>query len=327
MKVTVILCTYNRCQRLATALNSVAHSIMPESIAWEVLVVDNNSKDKTRETVEDFCRAHPQRFRYLFEARPGKSNALNSGIRATDADVLAFMDDDVQVDRHWLHNLTKVLLSGPWAGVGGRIVPDAEFSPPPWMETSQPFALAPFAFFDYGAEPAELEEAPFGTNMAFRRAMFAKHGDFRTDLGPRPGSEIRNEDTEFGTRLLVRGEKLWYEPSAVVYHAVPRERLDRAYFLKWWFDKARAEMREEGFPRKSRLNIAGVPLVLFRALSIWTLRWVCSVQQGPRFSYKLNVWKTAGRIRELHEQYRLAVQRAAKSGADIPAEPRTSRDV
>ena len=41
--VTVILCTYNRCQSLAKALQSVAASEMPSSTAWEVLVVDNNS--------------------------------------------------------------------------------------------------------------------------------------------------------------------------------------------------------------------------------------------------------------------------------------------
>ena len=56
--VTVILCTYNRCQSLAKALQSVAASEMPSSTAWEVLVVDNNSTDRTREVVEGYmCRA------------------------------------------------------------------------------------------------------------------------------------------------------------------------------------------------------------------------------------------------------------------------------
>ena len=72
--------------------------------------------------------------------------------------------------------------------------------------------------------------------------MFEKYGGFRTDLGPRPGSEIRSEDTEFGWRLLAAGERLRYEPSAVVYHSVSGESAsDKQYFLAWWFDKARAE--------------------------------------------------------------------------------------
>jgi glycosyltransferase involved in cell wall biosynthesis len=66
MYITVILCTYNRCEILSKALASVAVSNVPEFIQWEVLVVDNNSKDQTRDVVEDFCRKYPGRFRYLF---------------------------------------------------------------------------------------------------------------------------------------------------------------------------------------------------------------------------------------------------------------------
>ena len=55
MKITAILCTYNRSKSLATALDSIASQTLPESVEWEVLVVDNNSRDQTREVVEDFC--------------------------------------------------------------------------------------------------------------------------------------------------------------------------------------------------------------------------------------------------------------------------------
>ena len=66
MKITAILCTYNRCKSLAKALDSIATQTLPESLEWEVLVVDNNSTDQTREVVEDFWRRHSRRFRYLF---------------------------------------------------------------------------------------------------------------------------------------------------------------------------------------------------------------------------------------------------------------------
>ena len=98
MNVTVVLCTYNRCESLAKALESVAQSAVPASVQWEVLIVDNNSKDGTQSVVEDFCRRHPGRFHYLFEPHPGKSHALNAGIREARGDVLAFMDYDVTLD-------------------------------------------------------------------------------------------------------------------------------------------------------------------------------------------------------------------------------------
>ncbi len=81
MKITVILCTFNRCQLLAKTLNSVAHSTLPDAVDWEVLVVDNNSSDQTPDVVNSFCHKYPGRFRYLFEPHPGKSHALNAGIR------------------------------------------------------------------------------------------------------------------------------------------------------------------------------------------------------------------------------------------------------
>ena len=53
--ITVVVCTYNRCQNLARTLNSLAESSLPESVGWEVLVVDNNSSDATREVVMQFA--------------------------------------------------------------------------------------------------------------------------------------------------------------------------------------------------------------------------------------------------------------------------------
>lgn len=298
MKITVILCTYKRCQSLAKALASVALSVMPDSVEWDVLVVDNNSPDKTRAVVEDFSARYPGRFRYVFEGQQGKSHALNSGIREANADVLAFMDDDVQVDPKWLQNLTTVLSDERWSGSGGRILPEGGFEPPKWLETKARYALAPLALFDLGVESCELCEAPFGTNMAYRREMFSKHGSFRTDLGPQPGFEMKNEDVEFGSRLLAGGEHLWYEKSAVVYHSMPLSRIQPAYFLSWWHIKSRAEIREHGIRKGTKWFLAGVPIYLLRALCAWTLRWIFSIDPGRRFSRKVKVWSLAGMIDE-----------------------------
>jgi glycosyltransferase involved in cell wall biosynthesis len=300
--VTVILCTHNRCQSLVRALESVAVSTLPDSVEWEVLVVDNNSNDHTREAVEDLSRKNPVRFRYLFEPQPGKSFALNSGIRAARGDVLAFMDDDVLVEPTWLRNLTAVLHSGEWAGAGGRILPQWASPPPHWIPLKERHALGLLALFDLGPEAGPLGDPPFGTNMAFRKAVFEKYDGFRTDLGPRPGSEIRSEDTEFGRRLLNAGERLWYEPSAVVYHPVPPNRLRRQYFLRWWFDKGRADLLEFGVPNGTRSLVARIPMNPIRRLVSWTLRWMAAFEPTRRFSCKLKVWWLAGWIVESYRQ-------------------------
>lgn len=308
MDITVVLCTYNRCDSLAAALESVAVSRLPQTVSWEVLVVDNNSKDETRKVVGRFASKYPSRFRYAFEPCPGKSHALNSAIRGTEARILAFMDDDVQVEADWLHMLTRIFDDPKYVGSGGRILPESAFTPPDWIETSERYALAPLAMFDLGPVASDLLEPPFGTNMAFRREVFTRYGDFRRDLGPQPGSEIRSEDTEFGMRLLQRGEHLWYEPAAVVYHKIARSRMTKQYFLRWWFDKARADTRERGIPIGTRWYVAGIPLYLVRRFVIWTFRWLLGLRCGPRFSAKIKLWMVVGAIKESRVQSR---QRAA----------------
>jgi glucosyl-dolichyl phosphate glucuronosyltransferase len=302
MDISVILCTYNRSQSLANALASIAAQELPASISWEVLIVDNKSHDRTRTVIEQFCREYPARFRYLFEPQPGKSFALNMGIREAGGDILAFVDDDVVVDTSWLANLTAPLRDGDWAGSGGRILPDWTCAPPKWLPRHGRYRLAPLAIFDLGLQAGPLLEPPFGTNMAYRKLMFWTYGGFRTDLGPRPGSEIRNEDTEFGARLLSAGERLRYEPSAVVYHAVPQNRLRKGYFLDWWFDKARADVRQYGSTEETSWCIAGIPICLFRKLARWTVCWLLTLTPSARFSRKLKTWSVIGAIVEYSYQ-------------------------
>jgi len=312
MNITVIVCTYDRCRALAAALNSLAVSTLPPSVEWEVLIVDNNSGDQTREVAEVFCQRYPGRFRYLFEPQQGKSYALNTGVREARGEVLAFVDDDVTVESTWLQNLTADLFNGEWAGAGGRIVPEWPFAPPPWLPLKESFGTAPLVMFDLGGEGRPLTVPPYGTNMAFHRRMFEKYGTFRTDLGPRPNSEIRNEDTEFASRLLAAVERLKYEPDAVVYHSVPQKRLQKEYFLRWWFDKGRADIRESAGTRDAAWLVSGIPLHLWRKLAVGTLRWMLTLESSRRFIYRLTVWFLAGKIVECYGQSRADRRRLRK---------------
>jgi glucosyl-dolichyl phosphate glucuronosyltransferase len=305
MKITVIICTCNRCQDLPNALDSVAQSIVPTSTEWEVLVLDNNSRDQTREVVEDFGRRYPNRFRYLFEPRQGKSYALNLGIQEARGDVLAFVDDDVTVESNWLWNLTAGLCSGEWAGAGGRTLPQWPCAPPSWFPEKNWLGKAPLVMFDLGLEAGPLIDPPFGVNMAFHRRVFAKYGGFRTDLGPGTSGKIRNnEDTEFGRRLLAGGERLKYEPTAVVHHPVPQNRLQRSYFLTWWFNKGRSDIREAGVAADTKWFVSGVPLYLLRRLALGTVRWMVTLEPSQRFAYRLTVWLLAGTVLESFRQSR-----------------------
>jgi GT2 family glycosyltransferase len=190
------------------------------------------------------------------------------------------------------------MMNGEWAGVGGRVFPKWNRPPAQWLSLEQWYALGPLPNFDFGPIARELTRAPFGANMAYQKRMFEKYGGFRTDLGRGPDGLMSDEDTEFGSRLLAAGEKLRYEPSAIVYHPVSDDRTRKEYFLSWWFHKGKASIRQFGVQQGTKHLIWGVPLYLVRRLTVWSLKWAFAIGHTQRLSNKLRVWSIAGEISE-----------------------------
>jgi glycosyltransferase involved in cell wall biosynthesis len=299
--VTVILCTYNRAHSLGRTLESVATQSLAEGMEWEVLVVDNNSKDSTRQVVESFQNRFPGRFRYLREGQQGISFARNAGIREARGEVIAFIDDDETAAVGWLENLTANLHSGEWAGAGGRVIPQWTTSRPRWLISDSSFIAGPIAMFEPATDNMELTDPPFGANMAFRRSMFDRFGGFRTDLGRVGNGMLSGEDTEFGRRLLTASLRLRFEPDAATYHPVDESRLRRRYFLRWWFNKGRTDVLEHGALSKS-LSLFGIPIRLVSDSAIEMLRWLISFNSAARFICVLKIWAYAGQAAEHYRQ-------------------------
>src|SRR5438105_1501926 len=101
-KITVLICTWNRSALLAETLDSLARMKNPLAAEWDVVVVDNNSSDGTRQLVLDRTASFPVPLTYVFELRQGKSCAMNAGLEHASAPLIGFVDDDVRVSEDWL---------------------------------------------------------------------------------------------------------------------------------------------------------------------------------------------------------------------------------
>ena len=297
--ISIIICTYNRMHSLSKTLESLVSQYVPDGTNWEIVVVDNNSTDSTQQVIEDFQSRFQGRFRSVRELQQGISFARNRGIRESRGEVLAFIDDDEIATPGWLEKLTANLFSGEWAGSGGPVVSQWNRRPPTWWSDKSPFTLGPLAA--WGADPKvkTLVHPPVGANMAFRRETFDKFGGFRTDLGRVGGILLHGEDTEFGRRLMDAGLKLRYEPAAVTLHPVDESRISKKYFLDWWFNKGKSDIREFG-DQKSGIHLFSIPIGIFRDIVVEAIRWAITLNPARKFICRLKLWTYAGAAVEYH---------------------------
>ena len=123
MFISVVLCTYNGSDGLGKTLASLRNQSVPEGLSWELILVDNNSTDNTRNILEEFVQNSGLQVHYLFELKQGRAFALNTGIRNARGDIIAFTDDDVILDSQWLSGLADTFSRFDCSAVGGRIIP------------------------------------------------------------------------------------------------------------------------------------------------------------------------------------------------------------
>jgi GT2 family glycosyltransferase len=268
--VAILIATYNRAQRLGETLDVLAGSCVDPSLSWEVVVVDNNSTDATREVVMSRQASYPVPLRYIFERRQGRSSALNTAIAATTAPLLLFTDDDVRVDPSWVMAGTNALLSGA-DYVGGPVRPIWEADPPPWLDLRRADLWGTIAILDYGPAPFAFEErqrVPLGANMGVRRSLITAVGGFRIDLGRSGGRRLLGQEVpELLARARATGLHGEYVPAMAVDHHIPARRLTKHYFRRWWVGKGYSKgmfeavqpLTELGLDLRGVPHICGVP--------------------------------------------------------------------
>ena len=267
LDASVLICTFNRASLLGEALDSLAGIRHDGSRRWEVLIVDNNSTDDTRATVESRQPTFPVPLRYLFEPEQGKSRALNAGIAACEGRVVVFGDDDQRFDRDWIDQACAPLdADSALDYTGGPVQPLWDASPPAWLDLRRSELLGPPGLFDYGADRFVFEDrqriAP-GGNMAVRRSVFDRVGGFAVDLGRTGTSLLGQEQAEFFQRTRAAGIRGLYVPSMIVFHHVPPERLTQQYFRRWWYWRGVSRARFDAIhPHQESIDLTRVPRLL-----------------------------------------------------------------
>ncbi|MCW1959149.1 MAG: glycosyltransferase [Mycobacterium sp.] len=222
--ITVIIATRNRTDSLAlclAAFDRVDYS------NYEIVVVDNApSTEDTADLIADRYATDP-RIHYVREPHPGLGWAHNCGLRHAGGEFIAFTDDDVIVDRHWLRELLRGFAMGDNVGcVTGLVVPQEIETPSQyWFDTHSGFNKGfRRRVFDLAANRPDDRLFPWrssmfgtGANMAFRATALRSVGGLDPVLGP--GTLAKNgEDLDIYYRIVQAGYQLVYQPAALVNH-------------------------------------------------------------------------------------------------------------
>ncbi|MGB0177103.1 MAG: glycosyltransferase [Owenweeksia sp.] len=229
--LSVIVCTYNRAQYIIRNLESLEAQTGISADQYEVILVNNNSPDKTEELCLNYKKEHPLfPLHYFLEMNQGHTYARNRGIAEASGSLLAFIDDDAFVRPDYCQQIISFFEKHPEADmIGGRIYPIYEDGEEPKWMTS--YLLPLVVALDKGDDVQEYarDKFPTGANMAFRKTVFDKSGWFNTDLGRRGKGLEGGDEKEMALRAKKSGFRAFYAPFVIVDHIIPANRVSMDY--------------------------------------------------------------------------------------------------
>lgn len=232
MKLSVIICTYNR----GKYLNELFESLVNQDIVknkFEIIIINNNSSDNTEDVCSAFLKSNKDfNVSYYSETHQGLSHARNRGINESTGNILIFIDDDAVAFPDYLSEIFKFFENQPeiYAG-GGKILPKYENKRPRWMSS---FLEPVVSVLDMGTQIKEFKnnKYPIGANMFMRKEVFENAGNFNTKLGRTGTKLIGGEEKDLFLRLKQKKYKIYYAPNCIVYHVIPDSRLRISFIRK-----------------------------------------------------------------------------------------------
>jgi len=233
--ITVAIPTYNGESRLPKVLEKLRSQIDTEQISWEVLIVDNNSKDNTAKVIQDYQSNWPNNIplRYCFAAEQGAAFARLLAVREAKGELICFLDDDNLPDEDWVSQAYNFAKSHPKAGAfSGQIHGEYEVNPPENFERIQAF----LAIREHGSNPHLFEpdnlRLPPAASLVVRQKAWSESVPSRPKLsGKLPSLMVQGDDYEPLLYIHKAGWEIWYHPDLHTYHQIPHWRLEKDYLL------------------------------------------------------------------------------------------------
>jgi glycosyltransferase involved in cell wall biosynthesis len=233
MILSIIICSYNRASYISDALTSL-YCQSAGLNAFEVIIVDNNSTDNTKEVYTAWRQTNTNgQFTFISETKQGASFARNTGATIAKGEWVCFMDDDAVATPNYVENILKHIQDKPDAvGFGGRIIPKYIPSEPKWMSY---YVSSLVGNFDYAPIACAFENGkyPLESNMIVKKSVYDQIGGFNVNLPGVVGTlRIGGEGKELFYKILALGHIIYYDPAICVHHVVEVKKLTSEYMYR-----------------------------------------------------------------------------------------------
>lgn len=277
--VSVVICTFNGQDRLPEVLDALMVQLVPAEIHWEIIVVDNNSSDRTSEVATGYVPHSPVPLIVVKEFKQGLVYARRCGLLASTGQFISFLDDDTIVDTGWVQAVYEFFRTHERAGlVGPKIIPKLDIEPPDYFDLIK----QALAIQDLGNETLELTSSkrwhPIGPSGCRRVAIEPCLQKNSFDVIGRCGSQLSScEDSVLAYDVRRGGWQWWYEPKMRMQHHIPPHRLTEEYLQQLMgglaASSAQLKVAELGRP----LSLAEVIGHLFRMAARYAYRTLTSL--------------------------------------------------
>lgn len=233
--VSVIVCCYNSSTRLAKALQALAKQTFNQNLLWEIIIVDNASKDNTSIVAAEIWEKldTPIKIKIVYEPLPGLGHARKKGIDEAAYSVILFCDDDNWLAANYVQGIFDILESDiNIAACGGMGIPVFETAEPYWFYAyAEAFALGSQEINNEGEQLLNL----YGAGLAIQKHALEQlyKSGFDPLLHGRTGKKLSSsEDTELTYAFVLMGYKLFCTDELKFFHYLPKERLAFNYLKK-----------------------------------------------------------------------------------------------
>ncbi|MGB3724790.1 MAG: glycosyltransferase [Glaciecola sp.] len=227
MKLTIAICTWNRAEELKRLLNEFEKCVLPANCDVNLLIVDNNSTDNTKQVVSN--AKLPFQIDYFLEKRQGLSFARNTALEQSKNNWILFTDDDVSIKPSWVANWCDAIskLAPEIAFAGGAVSPRFLKTPSIEQIESIPMIGTGFCGIDLPQDyKISIDNAifPMGANFAINKAI-VNDKKFNTLLGVSGNKRLLGEEHVYMRELVMENKNGEWVEGVELEHIIPEERL------------------------------------------------------------------------------------------------------